>query len=596
MIFTYWSGDPTSNAALQTAAAEWREHWGEFTVFGDDDVLPLLRARGGDRLVDIYRRIRIPACQSDLARLALLHEHGGLYVDAHTGCADVRALGRMFQRLASHEAIVFDIEWLHGHACDMHLCNTVLAARKGSSFVLQLFYEAVNNLYEHEHKEANASAYVPYNVFVLTGAAVVSQHLMLVEPQGKRFNPDYAGRIHHLTLKGDAQDPVTLYKHYGYRAPGMHWSERQNHERLFLHGTPEGKRSDVRKARRRAAPANWGLVTVESAGGDQAAVDHVRALHALKAAGRLDGVALAARTGALADPSAVAATLRPLDVRLIEGEADASALGLLACPEEALVLQAGADRPLSASATSMIGAERLRTYERRVTPKSFGRPVWVAGGRLSEPLLLERGLAYGRREDLLRIAAAQGGDTSHLAAHAERFPTLRLYDRLTRTARREAGELVYEAALRRTSLWWRAMAISARLVIEDYLIGDAPEEEVYAEATFDAFRKLRLGDLLSGEALGPGLERDRDGAVRFHSAAWAMAAREGWFQPDEPLERFRAAYAAIRSGDTLTDNPVDPPTEAVEFAETMAETLPGYVPGVALRESAGGWRKVPAAR
>lgn len=54
-----------------------------FKVASDDDVLPILSRYCPD-LLEIYKKIDVPAAKSDCARLALLYEFGGWYLDFDT--------------------------------------------------------------------------------------------------------------------------------------------------------------------------------------------------------------------------------------------------------------------------------------------------------------------------------------------------------------------------------------------------------------------------------------------------------------------------------------------------------------------------------
>ena len=46
--------------------------------------------------LEVYQRIRIPACKSDIARLVALYEWGGLYVDCHCGIRDAELIGQCY--------------------------------------------------------------------------------------------------------------------------------------------------------------------------------------------------------------------------------------------------------------------------------------------------------------------------------------------------------------------------------------------------------------------------------------------------------------------------------------------------------------------
>lgn len=70
----------------------------------------LLEAAGGARLVDCYRALTRPAAQSNLIRVALLHESGGVYLDTDTltrkSFAPLLARGGVF---CGEERLVFPV-------------------------------------------------------------------------------------------------------------------------------------------------------------------------------------------------------------------------------------------------------------------------------------------------------------------------------------------------------------------------------------------------------------------------------------------------------------------------------------------------------
>jgi hypothetical protein len=71
----------------------------------------LLEAAGGARLVDCYRALARPAAQSNLIRVGLLHESGGVYLDADTvtckSFAPLLAAGGVF---CGEERLVFPVD------------------------------------------------------------------------------------------------------------------------------------------------------------------------------------------------------------------------------------------------------------------------------------------------------------------------------------------------------------------------------------------------------------------------------------------------------------------------------------------------------
>jgi Glycosyltransferase sugar-binding region containing DXD motif len=242
MIFCYWSGPPGSESAEPEAVAAWKARLPSFRMFDDRDVLPILAAYDSN-LPQLFERIRIPACKSDLARLLLLYEYGGLYVDAHVGPEDGFALADTLDFLSSHELVLFCDKHCDP-SVDLKIMNTVIAGRKHADALLDLIDGAVANLRAHERKEASTDSYVAYNIFVLTGAWDISIRIFDRSRVGNPMREQYQGRVclavphEHPTAR-----PYRLYAHYGYRAPGSHWSERQKHQRLFERAPAAGSQN-----------------------------------------------------------------------------------------------------------------------------------------------------------------------------------------------------------------------------------------------------------------------------------------------------------------------------------------------------------------
>jgi hypothetical protein len=235
VIFTYWAGpDGALPSNVVASVSAWRSRFPEFKVFSDVDAVACLK-RIMPEYVGLYNRIRLPACKSDVARLLLLHEYGGLYVDAHVGPGDGDRLARILSKLANYELIVFEKVWERKDADDVHAVNTVLAARRSTEIVPMLILSAMLNLSAHAAKEAVTVGYVPYNIYVLTGAWDLSVRLFDRSKRPIVLKDCYAHRVYVQELNRDSElAGLLLYAHYGYRAPGQHWSERQQHERLFL--------------------------------------------------------------------------------------------------------------------------------------------------------------------------------------------------------------------------------------------------------------------------------------------------------------------------------------------------------------------------
>ena len=162
MIFTYWDG-PLDH--IQPAIADWTSSGLPLSVYDDRAVLPILERRYGNQLAAIYQRIRIAACKSDIARLALLEEFGGMYVDSHAGTGDLTAMLKVFSHLANVELVLFENDDEDRRSGRGSLCMSVAIARANASIIPVLMTQISKNLQEHFERESLTADYVPYKYF-----------------------------------------------------------------------------------------------------------------------------------------------------------------------------------------------------------------------------------------------------------------------------------------------------------------------------------------------------------------------------------------------------------------------------------------------
>ncbi len=229
MLFTYWTGRPLTSPH---SAEVWRARFPQFTVFEDKDVLPLLESV---RFRELYSRITIPACKSDIARLVLLRKFGGLYIDSHAGPSNADRLFETIEILSSAELILFDRTHENAALGAIHpVINSAIASRRDAAILNLLIYSAFENLSGHARREAETSDHVAYNIFALTGAWDINVRLFDCAAQPCVVKPAFAAQVHVIKLLPDVDPGFQLYKYYQYRTPGDHWSERQTRERLFF--------------------------------------------------------------------------------------------------------------------------------------------------------------------------------------------------------------------------------------------------------------------------------------------------------------------------------------------------------------------------
>lgn len=227
MLFTYWV-NPT---LLEPPSAEaWRLQYPGFRIFCDDDVRPLLSP---ERL-QLYDEISLPACKSDVARLVLLREYGGLYMDAHAGPTQPEGLAETIDALASFELVLFCRAYLKKTPDETHLMNGAIAGRRHSLLLDQLIDCAFDHLAKQKAAESATSDYVHYTLWGIAGTWILLKCFFDLSLKPNDLKTEFKDKILVRHLASAGEPGFEVYKFYGYREPGTHWSERQKHERLFV--------------------------------------------------------------------------------------------------------------------------------------------------------------------------------------------------------------------------------------------------------------------------------------------------------------------------------------------------------------------------
>jgi hypothetical protein len=219
MIFTYWEAE---GDATPPSLESWKSRFPSFSMFSEKDVLSCLRTYY-PQYIDLYRRIRISVCKSDIARLILLYENGGLYVDAHAGPSSGDRLAELIGRLTAYDLVIFNLSWKRENKQDVYLMNGGLVARRHCDILLKLLNRAFENLTLHYDKEQRSKDYVPYNIYVLTGAAEMLDCFFDRSATPIALRPEYVNRIYvHFMRENPEFEGFRLYQFYQYRKPGRH--------------------------------------------------------------------------------------------------------------------------------------------------------------------------------------------------------------------------------------------------------------------------------------------------------------------------------------------------------------------------------------
>jgi mannosyltransferase OCH1-like enzyme len=239
MIFSFWTdrGQAGRQVRPLDGFSNWKSRFPDYTVFSDQDVIPLL-GQWGDDATSIFQDIRIPACKADLGRLVLLYNYGGLYVDAHCAPGPDDQLAAVLARLAQFDLVLFDESFYEEEYRHTWILNGVLAARAGAPVLARIIDRALTNLRNHKQAERLSSkGLVEYDIYKLTGPWII-WHEIFNRCQitgGGEFKPEYKDLVSIWPFVASKQEQPVIVHHYNeYRKPlEVHWSRRQQKEPLF---------------------------------------------------------------------------------------------------------------------------------------------------------------------------------------------------------------------------------------------------------------------------------------------------------------------------------------------------------------------------
>jgi Glycosyltransferase sugar-binding region containing DXD motif len=226
-ISAYW--DDVDRANIREFIEVWSNFSPTFRVFGHDDILPLI-AKYFPVYVAIFDAIRIPAAKADVARLILLYEFGGLYVDCHCGIRDKADTSRLLFSLVEREAVFIDRRLAQEpRPPDEHfLINSIMLSQPKSKLILMIARQALANLECHREFE-RLSGHIPYHIGSLTGPGLLTS-LVLRPLNNREIRSDYRERV---SIVREEISPIERNRHRTYGEPGQHWSVRQRSELLF---------------------------------------------------------------------------------------------------------------------------------------------------------------------------------------------------------------------------------------------------------------------------------------------------------------------------------------------------------------------------
>lgn len=225
--FGYWNTDDHS---LLPFISLWSHVFdGRYKVTSDKEAISILQKRYPD-FVDIYKQINIPACKSDLARLLYLYEYGGIYIDMHCVLGNFNKLDLLDKMYDRYSAVFFSYPvGSNGY----HMGNSIILAKRLSPVIRDVLNYAIAKVREQFHKEA-ADANAPYNIYDMTGPGNIERIIMGPDAHWQVIVNEYKDLAFcvkmDMTRTGDIFHPFYAYP---YRKKGLHWSDRQQKEKLF---------------------------------------------------------------------------------------------------------------------------------------------------------------------------------------------------------------------------------------------------------------------------------------------------------------------------------------------------------------------------
>ena len=224
MLFTYWHS--TDLAVIAESIAHWRTTFPDFRVVDDAEVEAILQRSFRDYL-GMYRRLRIPAARSDVARLATLHAHGGFYADCHFAMIRTDE-ARRFVEAPAAPVVLLARTALATEVPGLRPLNGLMCAAAGHPLLAQALARGLENLARRMAEEDRRDAEGAYDIFELIGARNL-RAVLLADPFTLRA--EFTGQV-RLAAEDEAPFRRNVFK--SYQGPGAHWSERQRCEPLFL--------------------------------------------------------------------------------------------------------------------------------------------------------------------------------------------------------------------------------------------------------------------------------------------------------------------------------------------------------------------------
>lgn len=145
-IFFFWDdpsrlpADYKSNIkAMQVQHPDWS------VQLADDGIIAGLLARDHPGIAEVYGDIRVPACRSDIARMAMLGAYGGWYLDADMACRDP------LDRFGTDHPIVFRRDDTAGMKSRFRTMNGILFMPPGHGLPQRMLDAVTDHIRDRRH-------------------------------------------------------------------------------------------------------------------------------------------------------------------------------------------------------------------------------------------------------------------------------------------------------------------------------------------------------------------------------------------------------------------------------------------------------------
>lgn len=215
-IFFYWTGSKIPEE-IKKNVENYKKINNDYQVeIIMDDNLFLDKAKYDfPSLTNLFNKISIPSCKSDIARLLILYYFGGIYVDCNT--IPLKCFNDFYVTIKDKDFVIsFNYN-------NLDYSTRVLFSSKESSVLKEILIKITNNLENLFNLEKESNINIEYNILLLTGTGP--------------FN-DVLGRNGDVDKFDDNSDIIKHYgcnmEHHHNKNFEKHWSNLQKKQKLFI--------------------------------------------------------------------------------------------------------------------------------------------------------------------------------------------------------------------------------------------------------------------------------------------------------------------------------------------------------------------------